>query len=162
MGIGSVLLGIALLTLVGLYLARPFLKGRPNQQRMTRRQNLLAQKEVFLDQIRSLDFDHDTGKIPDEVYQSQRSYLLAEASEVLKELDQATARFGPKRTPEMAKSTDVDDEIEQAIVRFRGSAPAAAPANGKRAFCTQCGQATDPGDRFCAHCGHELPARQPA
>lgn len=162
MGIGSILLGIALLLLVVLFLAQPFLKEPDKGRRMTRRQNLLAQKEVLLDQIRSLDFDYDTGKVPDEIYQSQRSYFLAEASTVLKELDEAAVRTGWRANIEPPPLSDVDAEIEQAVARFRQSPPSVAPRNGKRTFCTQCGQTTDPGDRFCAHCGHELPTKQPS
>lgn len=58
---------------------------------------------------------------------------------------------------------DTDIEIEAAIARMRQqrsqapAAPAAAPvSNGHARFCPQCGTPTDPGDRFCAHCGHNL------
>lgn len=58
---------------------------------------------------------------------------------------------------------DTDIEIEAAIARMRQqrsqapAAPAAAPvSNGHARFCSQCGTPTDPGDRFCAHCGHNL------
>jgi hypothetical protein len=39
-----------------------------------------------------------------------------------------------------------------------GEAPAPGPglAAGPRRFCTQCGQAVLPEDRFCRHCGAEL------
>jgi len=164
MSIGSAFLGIALLVLFVLFLARPFLKKPVAQRGMTRRQNLLVQKEVILDQIRSLDFDHDTGKIPDRVYQSQRAYLLSAASGVLRELDEADGSSGKEVVVPVPSASDVDTEIEEAIARFRHSRALAhaAPTNGKQAFCTHCGRPTDPGDRFCAHCGYEVRTTKPA
>lgn len=36
------------------------------------------------------------------------------------------------------------------------NSPAAAEPQAIRQFCSQCGQKTEPGDRFCAYCGHPL------
>jgi hypothetical protein len=156
MTIGFVLLGLALLFLVVLYLARPFLAPTKKKRKLSKRQSLLAQKEIYLDQIQSLDFDHDTGKLPDEVYRQQRQQVLADASAVYKQLDELgslpTMGINDKQT------VDVDAEIEAAIARFRQPSPA-RQSNGKASFCTQCGQPSDAGDRFCAHCGHKLHAK---
>ncbi len=169
MAIGSILLGVALLALVGLFVARPFLRTHDGEAALTEQQLLLEEKEHLLDQIQALDFDHETGKIPTEVHAFQRAKLMEQATAVLQAIDAAGG--APQLAPASDEdAVDVDIEIEAAIARMRrqrgqktappASAPAsttvAAPANGHARFCPQCGTPTDPGDKFCAHCGHNL------
>ncbi|WP_420641373.1 zinc ribbon domain-containing protein [Candidatus Leptofilum sp.] len=164
MATGSILLGIALLVLTGLFIARPFLRPQEEERELTAYQQLLAEKEVLLDQIRALDFDHETSKIPTEVHEIQRTRLIEQATAVLKDIDEADGDSVPVESVD--DIVDVDIEIEAAIARTRrqrsqkGAVPAAMPAsaatNGHARFCPQCGTATDPGDRFCANCGHGL------
>lgn len=169
MSTGSILLGLALLMLVLLFVGRPFLQRAPVTARpRTDGQRLLAQKEAMLAEIMALDFDYETGKLPEEVYRPQRAAMVAETATILAQLD---------TLPEM---TAMDADIEAAIAQLRGqatavssvtpiaAAPAAATAavpaistggNGHNRFCTQCGAAIDPGDKFCAYCGHKLSNR---
>lgn len=170
MAIGSILIGVALLILVGLFIARPFLRAQDSEAVQTERQLLLEEKEYLLDQIQALDFDHETGKIPTEVHELQRARLMEQATAVLQEIDLAGG--APISTPALDDqadtAVDVDIEIEAAIARLRrqraqkkietsASVPAAAAAtNGHARFCPQCGTPTDPDDRFCANCGHNL------
>lgn len=169
---GSILLGIALFLLVALFLARPFLQGtegaaRQKRRRMRqgRRARLQEEKEAILAEIRQLDFDHDTGKLPDEQHKVERAQLMAAAAEVLQQLD-ALSKTAPAETAESTeKAVDLDKDIEAAIARRRrkGSAPKAAPAqNGGIRFCPQCGRRVDAGDRFCATCGYNLRERMTA
>ena len=157
MTIGSILLGVALLILVVLFLARPFVqRASLTHLPRTDRQRLLARKEAILTQILALEFDYETGKVPAEVYQPQREAMVDEAAVVLQELD---------ALPPVGR---VDAEIEAAIAQLRGqtaiatppvAVPAVVPATGKNGhgrFCTQCGSPIDPGDKFCARCGHKL------
>ncbi len=154
MSIGSILLAFALLILTGLFLARPFLAPEQKEHRLSKRQLLLADKGVFLEQIQSLDFDYETGKIPDEVYQPQRTYLLTEAAAIMKQLDVLSPQ--PSAAAQSKRVAPLDEEIEAAIARYRKGVAAAKPGNGRADFCTQCGQPSDPGDKFCAKCGHKL------
>lgn len=159
MTIGSILLGLGLLVVVALFLARPFMAPEDKQRRTTRREALLTQKEVLLDQLQSLDFDRETGKIPEEVYQPQRVHLLAEAARLLAEIDALEER--QPSTPRPAAVDHLDEEIEAAIAGYRRRAQPRT-SNGKGGFCSHCGQPTDRGDRYCTHCGHKLSAKQPA
>jgi NADH pyrophosphatase NudC (nudix superfamily) len=165
---GAILFGIALLILVVLYIAQPlFLNtGAPQPRRRMlpdKRQELLVHKEALLEQIRTLDFDYDTGKIPAETHAAQRAALVAEASETLKQLDAL-----PKETAPVAVTTLAEIEAAIAQRRARGGAPA-QPANGEAEaaaapavaasagkFCSQCGQPVKPTDKFCAACGYAL------
>ncbi|MBK8903739.1 MAG: zinc ribbon domain-containing protein [Anaerolineaceae bacterium] len=169
MAIGSILVGLALLMLVGIFIARPFLRPQDRPAALTEQELLLAEKEALLDQIQALDFDHETGKLPTEVHALQRERLVEQATAVLQAIDAAGS--APTHIPDKVEDAppvdvDTDIEIEAAIARLRQqrsqepAAPAAAAAaplnNGHTRFCPQCGTPTDPGDRFCAHCGHNL------
>lgn len=160
MTLGAILLGLALLTVVVLVVARPLIQAsRPTKKTVSPYEQLVQRKNGLLNEIDALDFDHDTRKIPTEVYEPQRAYLVAEAAEVLQELD------GMKTA---GTSDDVLAQIELAVGRMRrptGAAPAAAPAtNGKERgnYCPQCGQLVEAGDNFCAACGYDVRAGQPA
>jgi len=184
MTIGTILLGIAVFLIVAAIVYRPFLEPRYRSEIGSRRQALLDQKEAVLEEIHLLDFDHETGKVPDRHYASQRVTLIREAAELLRELDAHGLNL-PAANPADAQ----DDAIEAAIRRLRrrpdpqpanGNGPAplpvaeavaeaaeasprqplpapareAAPIAG--AFCPQCGNGHDAGDKFCAFCGTQL------
>ncbi|MCI0393376.1 MAG: zinc ribbon domain-containing protein [Chloroflexi bacterium] len=176
MTVGSILLGVALLLIVGLFVARPLLLASARRHRRpTTAQELLLHKEALLVRIHDLDFDHETGKVPAEVYQQQRARLMAEAVAILTQLDaaqQALSQAAPAVAPGESR---VEAEIEAAIARRRQGAAqppapqptpavAATPAtgNGRVRFCPQCGQPADPGDNFCAYCGQALRQPQPS
>lgn len=163
--------------LVGLYVGQPLLDaGRRRRPRRTVRLGLLVQKDALLAQIQDLDFDFETGKLPEASYRGQRAELVAEAKSVLKQLD---------RLDEVTKSDDdlrpdaefgqalaLDADIEAAVTRIRQgrwrvAKPVREPAgdngrekrpvgDGQNKFCPQCGRSTDPGDKFCAACGYRL------
>jgi len=170
MTIGSILLGLAMLVLVGLFIARPLIKPESrSKQELTLRQALLTQKEALLIQIKNLDFDYETGKMPEADYRQQRDGLMVEATAVLKQLDaldEGEISADPALEPEMVASTsDTEAAIEAAIAARRTKPAPTSPTpaeieppsnNGKSNFCPQCGQSTDPDDKFCANCGHKL------
>jgi hypothetical protein len=175
--IGSLLLALALLVIVGLFILRPLLwapaatlaAARPAADE---RETLEVEKEAILEQIRVLDFDHETGTVSQADYEQIRQELVAAAAAVLRELD----ALEPARAA--AAGPDDFDEIEAAVAQHRReraaadieaavaqrrarSQPVAVAGNGgspagSRAFCPQCGQAAEEGDRFCAYCGHQL------
>lgn len=167
MTIGSILLGVALAVLVGLVLARPLLQAsREEQGKVSRRQLLLAEKEAILAQIRDLDFDHDTGKMPDEIHQHQRAQLMNSAADILRQLEQLEVKASQPPAPVVNGAVDVDDDIETAVARMRQGKkvkstpkPQAASANGG-GYCPQCGNPFDAGDKFCVSCGQKLRTKQ--
>lgn len=155
---GSILLGAALFILTALYVARPFLQAPATNARRSSRLNQLNHKEIILEQIRQLEFDHETGKVPDDVYASQRQALVTEAAQLLHALDQSY------------QEDEIDSAIEDAVAARRVGdkpvvpvrptpAPMATPQPARQArgkFCSQCGQPSEPTDNFCAFCGHQL------
>lgn len=159
MTIGSILLGVALLVLVGLYLARPFLKpNKFSNHPTTQREQLLIEKEAILTQIQQLDFDVDTKKLPPEVHQAQREEMVQQAALILKQMDDLDDH-----------PSTIDAEIEAAVARIRQSETAVSVAsarpvasNGKGNYCPECGAPTGVTDNFCTNCGHKLVAKPQA
>jgi RNA polymerase-binding transcription factor DksA len=149
---------LVLLTLAGLYISRPLIiphAGIPKP--MTPRERLLAEKIGVMARIRDLDFDVETGKIPQSEHQHLREPLLARAAALLQQIDEMDSRLEKKiasrrvtTTADRHSSTRFDDEIEAAVARRR-----------RGRFCTQCGQAAAAEDRFCAGCGSKLPETTP-
>ena len=136
---GSLFLGIALLLVVGLVVLRPLLSSSAEEATfahaadpVTMRQALEAQKDALLEQIRDLDFDRETGKVPEDRYRQRRAQLTTEAADIFRQLD-ALAPAANGARPASAEPGDrvvdddliVDDEIEAAVVRLRKRPPAA-------------------------------------
>jgi len=177
--LGSALLGLALVVIVLLYLARPFAMPEDEEVRVNREEidGLLLRKADLLRNIRELDDDYDAAKVAPELYAVTRPQLMKQAALVMKQLDdhgyveagqpvavdidaQIEAAVRRARTPEQ-----LDEQLEAAIRQARGKATAsvattattatAAPStNGTAQFCPQCGRRVEKGDRFCPKCGH--------
>jgi hypothetical protein len=171
---GSLLLALALLVIVGIYVLRPLLSASaPAASRRApgRRETLESEKEAILAQIRIIDFDHETGTLPDEDYEQLRARLVAAAANVLRERD-ALEPVAPAAAAELdeieaavaqRRRQRVGADIEAAVAQRRAQPQPEAVAVGgngdstsSRLFCPQCGQAAVKGDRFCAYCGQQL------
>jgi hypothetical protein len=169
---GSLLLALALLVIVGIYVLRPLLSAPAAPRRAPgKREALESEKEAILAQIRTIDFDHETGTLLDEDYEQLRARLVAAAADVLRELDvlepaaptaaaeldEIEAAVAQRRRQRAA--ADIEAAVAQRRTRPQPEAVAVA-GNGSstagRLFCPQCGQAAVKGDRFCAYCGHQL------
>ena len=152
--IASLLVSLALLVGVVLFVARPLLRPQPlNSAPPSLRSQLEQRKVAILDEIRALDFDYETKKIPQEAYEPQRAVLLAEAADTLQALDEL---------PEAPASDDVVAQINDAIAALRSRpAPVVDAGQTGGAYCTQCGATLDEDDRFCARCGQPVRVPQP-
>jgi hypothetical protein len=158
MDLGSLLLGLALLLLVGAYVARPLFEAAPAEPVPAEAHaDLIAEREAVLSALADLEFDHRTGKISAEDYQAQRAALVSQGAAILRRLDESGAG-----RPDL----DLDAEIEAAIAaRRRAPAPPPAPraeAGPAPKFCPNCGSPVLAGDRFCARCGTRLAAPEQA
>ncbi len=144
MTISSILFGIGLALLAGVYVARPFRErtSRPAAaQSGGRRQELLAQRAAIYAAIREIDADVQVGKLEPADHRVLRQRYLAEGVAVLKALDALPA----------------GDEIDAAIeADVAGLAGGKAPASRPGAFCRACGAPAEPGDKFCGKCGASL------
>jgi hypothetical protein len=154
---GSMLLALALLVLTGLYVLRPLLVPWYHRStHMGTRELLEHDKAGVLEHIRALEFEFETGKLPEAEYERDRAALLQQAAGLLRQIEQ------------LPPETDLDGRIEAAIRQWRQESPPAkaaplvqSPAAGVVStigrFCTQCGTPAAPDHRFCAKCGAPLP-----
>jgi hypothetical protein len=180
MDIGSILLILAMLILVGLFIARPlFDRQAVIVNGRTRREDhelssLLAERDRVLNALQELDFDYSLGKIPEEDYPAQREALVSYGAMVLRKLDELQAK---------PDASGVEERLELAIAARRAEAVQAGPppavtaalplleddeiearlASRRRerkdksaGFCPQCGRAVQKSDRFCPGCGFGL------
>lgn len=180
MDIGSILLVLALLILVGLFVARPLFNRRAvivnghTVEEDHELSALLAERDQVLNALQELDFDYSLGKIPEEDYPTQRQALVNQGAEVLRSLDELTS--GQETSP-------LGDRLEEAIAARRleaihsGARPAAVAqptvmvddeiearlafrrrerADKSAGFCPQCGRPVQKSDRFCPSCGSTL------
>ena len=134
---GSILLSIALFLVVALFVARPFILPRQKPPKLTQRQILEAEKDALLAQIRALDFDAETEKQEQEIYQLERERLMQQATAVLQQLDE---------------TIDVDQAIEAAVAQLRQNEAVAVNE------CPNCQTDIRADDKFCSNCGHRLQA----
>lgn len=137
MTVGSGLLATALLVLVGLYVFRPMFVLSAHNQAITPKEALLAEKDALIVEIKTLDFDYETGKLPDDYYAIQRDKLKLAAAEALRQVDQLPEQI-----------SDTEAQIEAAIAAIR--------AGDSRLQCSHCNHAVVDGDRFCRECGGAL------
>jgi rubrerythrin len=172
MDTGSFLLLTALIILVVFIISRPFYSStgagqisgdsheNPADNSLS---ELMGEKERLLTALRDLDSDHDLEKVPDEVYNQQRSLLMLAATRNLKAIDEMEQDDGSDlpqgRNPgEHADPPVVSvehDEIEDLIMERRRK------RNEKSAgFCPQCGKALQKSDQFCPACGARVKSIQ--
>jgi hypothetical protein len=183
MDVGSILLILALLLLVGVFVTRPFFERNivpePDpeaDERDHELSSLLAERDRLLNALQELDFDHALAKIPEEDYPAQRALLLQQAAKVLQKLDALQAD---------SAAEEMEARLEAAIAARRATlqpsqaelagtgrvVPLVAPdddleillASRRRerqgkavGFCPKCGGPVQQTDRFCPKCGATL------
>jgi hypothetical protein len=154
MDIGSVMLILALAVFVFAFIYQPFRarQSAPLSHYETTLSPLLAERERILDALVELDFDHELGKVPEDIYSLQRNRLLKIGAEVLRQIDELQSGEGVSGDKSPARPVPADDPLEAMIAaRRRSSRPA-----GKGKFCHVCGEKIKAGDRFCTNCGADL------
>jgi hypothetical protein len=116
MTLGSLLLFLALLIIVSLVVARPLIEGGLDEAPAEdRKSHWLAERERILDALAELDADWQLGKIPKEIYYSQRQQLITKGAEAIEEIEKEE-RVGKRRT---GKATQSADELENMIAAYR-------------------------------------------
>lgn len=122
--ISSLFVVLAVLLLVIIFVARPFVQGKTSlgsettseaQKQEHLRSSLLAERDRLLTALQELDFDYGLGKVPAEEYQAMRAQLLQTGAHVLRQLDDMTSAG-------TAGAATVEDRIEAAIAARRADA----------------------------------------
>jgi hypothetical protein len=161
MDIGSILLIAAMFILVAAYVLEPLRSGRARlvSEQEQEFSALLAERERLLTALLELDFDHQLGKVPEEIYPAQRSNLMERAASVLRRLDELKGESGgAEERLEAAiaarradSGEDAEDDRLEAMIASRKQSQEKKGRQG--GFCQNCGEKVIPGDRFCSKCG---------
>lgn len=122
---GLIIGGIIFLITLG-WIAMPLIRQRKaarggiNLEKT--REQILMRYERVLNNIRDLDEDHATGKMPTQDYQVEREQWMQEGSKVLAELDALQGTKTQAVPLSSVKDNDVDDKIEDAVAAYRSRA----------------------------------------
>jgi hypothetical protein len=178
----AILIGLIILAGSAYYIIRPLRRPRAGARSADAVLSLEAQRDAVYVQIKELDLDHATGKVNDDDYARLRAELVAQAAQILKQIDgvvppaaipvSAAAAGVPLRSADTAVDADVEAMI--AACRKTRSAKAAPPAAldtdveaaiaarrkttpaAVSLTCPTCGKPIKADDAFCAKCGTAL------
>ncbi len=123
----GLVIALALLIIVGLWIAAPLLRRESprlsdDSLAQKQRERLLLYYERVLTNIRDLEEDHATGKMQTAEYEVEREEWVQRGIQILKALD--SLRAVPAAADEAGVEAAIDDEIEAAIAAYRSKRPA--------------------------------------
>jgi hypothetical protein len=178
MDIGSIFLILGLLVIVAIFISQPFFehKAPMAEQAGHEESSLLAERDRVLDTLQELDFDYALGKIPEDEYPVQRSALVIQGAQILRDLDAYVAEAPSQTAEARLEAAIAARRVETAAQPAGGNGAAirvvaASPddnleamiANRRRGrsekssgFCPQCGKPVQKSDRFCPKCGANI------
>lgn len=141
--------------LIGVTLA-PLLEQERSDVRV---EDLPAQerRELALEALRELEFEHETGKLGDDEYRRQRARYGRLALGALEELETAEAD-GSGAAEEAGRSAEVTGPEPDEIAPDPGSGDDATRSGEQELRCPSCAAVGRAGARFCARCGSALEA----
>jgi len=176
MEIGAFFLLLAIVIIVVIFIAQPYIDERkhktlvteaiPAREKETHISALYAERDRLILALQELEFDYQLGKIPDEDYPGQRNYLLQKGVQVIKKLDEIggvqhegdqeariVSVIRERQSVEKKQSGRIvkDADIE-AMIASRRRMKATTPDS----FCTQCGNPISNTDKFCSRCGNTV------
>jgi len=151
MEFSSILIVIIIFILSGVFIMRPFLvdEKTPGRASSSRTDSLLAEKDRLLLAIEELDQEFELDKISSAEHNRNRDILLAEAAEVIKQLDKIQKPSKSKK--KVSAPPETDDDLERMISDRRQQLK-----SEKSLSCPKCEKAIDKGAQFCSHCGEAL------
>lgn len=150
----GVLVGIALAVVCAMVIILPLRTSRRSQEIDTSAQaDLLARRESAFQVLRDLDSDFESGKLSEEDYRPMRVQSLAQAAEILAQLDAAKP---PESQPELVTGTPATNGKLAEPARVVATARKRARKTETDKFCPQCGTARAADDQFCRKCGKPL------
>jgi hypothetical protein len=112
MDLGFALLFLALLLLAALFVARPLLQPENAADFDQQQATLAAERERVLEALAELDADWELGKVPEDIYTSQRHQLVAQGAAVLKRLED----FEEKPEVKKARAGNISDDKLEALI----------------------------------------------
>jgi len=125
MSTGGLLIGVVILIATITFIALPLLRPKPGLHvdellAQKQRERLLVVYERVLTNIRDLDEDYTTGKMPDGDYAYEREVWVQRGIQVLKSLDDLeTAHMLTSSAETEVIDKAIDQKIEDAVAAYR-------------------------------------------
>jgi hypothetical protein len=133
---------------------------------------LTARRDAIYAALKDAEFDRETGKFAAEDYQMVRDRYMAEAAQVLRQLDrlapEAEAALNAEIESDVARLRSggvadsllpdgySEDLVEAVEAEIASLIKHSAATDTHTLACPDCGQSYQPGDVFCAACGASL------
>lgn len=114
-------------------------------------------RELALEALRELEFEHETGKLGDGEYRRQRARYGRLALDALEELETAEAD-GSGAADEAGRPADATGPETDEVERDPESGDGASRSGEPELRCPSCAAVGRAGSRFCARCGSPLEA----
>ena len=136
----GVVVGIALAVATVIAIIMP-LRASPQSpiEDTSNKADLVARRESAFQVLRDLDTDFEAAKLSEEDYRPMRVQLLAQAAEIMAQLDDAQAPSLKTTEPEYKPATGRQHALKVADK-----------------FCPHCGASRGRTDEFCRKCGKPL------
>jgi len=147
-----VVIGLVLAVVAVALVALPFRRVEDTGEGDSEIDDLLARRETAYQLLRDLDLDFQAGKLSEDDYRPMRVQGLAQAAEVVAQIDayEASAGFDEEEQDETDDATGAGGESRHA------PAPANDSGDPAAAFCSYCGTPRHADDAFCRKCGRKL------
>lgn len=111
---------------------------------------LIEQKARLMDVIKDLEFEHESGKVPQGDFEASRTDYVNQVASVLRQIDELSDRKGPKgnQAPNDPPPTEPSERTAEK--------PPAETASDATEPCPHCEAHNPQGARFCMHCGEAM------
>lgn len=147
------LAALMLVAAVALFVAAPltegFLRRRGRSVDELALEHLEHDRELAMQGLRELEFDHAMAKVDEADYANLRATLEARVLDAMSALERA------RRDPRGVTLKLASRRARPTAAPLSPAVPAVAPAHRIK-FCPQCGSAVGAGYGFCAECGTSL------
>lgn len=159
MTVGTILLGVAMLILSGIVVARP-LRDRPGRPAPAISGAAGGRYEASLLALRELEQDHQAGAVTADDYGRLREQLMVEAAAALEKEQQSQQQVleAIETAVRSKRKLNKDGQRCSACAHELRFDDKFCPRCGTSAGtgCGSCGYVVEAGDKFCAACGQPL------